>query len=644
MVFKFIKIILLVFVVFFTYTFKARAVVVSTVAGTSSNWSTVHFSRSGVVVCQYWPCDSHITVSGTSYSGPMWSCECGGVSLSYTKNVYKYQISNLSASLDVFSSTNLNIEIGTANGLTGNNIVTLKKSGSYIADVNIEMSADRNWSTLQADLSLVDYKSYVSNLDSVQGSVNGTFDLYIPKRVDDDQVIYCKDVLSLADVNKDCINKYEILLGDTKSINNKNVTASVVNFNSVDYWKLSGLSTTGGAYSFKFLEPLTVDIPILTDTICKDNSINVNSISNINYNSAIRSVTDSNLFIYRDSNPPRVNQTDFSSYPGNNFVSKDLAYLNVYKNQINEKTYYSHWVNRCNNKVGEDNCSKSVGGLSQINDSNLPEVVDSTRNYVFKFNFSDQKKADVCTIAQLHAFVGLDTFDINKLARQNLLKIFYDKSDFINYWVVEQGKTEQDKIFDICYLENDDSGNILKIPESVDGVRLEYDVSDFRMPIDTNRFVSRYVEIAKAKGLEVILNTGEFGRNDGSGAYLSGINKWNANKLLGVLDKVYVRYEPNKTDTTDVDQNLNKQINILNPLNPQDCSKLVTLVDLKNSNSTQVDSISSYVRKNRLYGVNLWENGEVVPVFNQQQTEFGRGGQNNILRKILCMSHRYCQF
>ena len=71
---------------------NVNAAITLKVAGTSSNWSTVHFSRSGVVVCQYWPCDSHITVSGTSYSGPMWSCECGGVSLSYTKNITLYQI------------------------------------------------------------------------------------------------------------------------------------------------------------------------------------------------------------------------------------------------------------------------------------------------------------------------------------------------------------------------------------------------------------------------------------------------------------------------------------------------------------------------------------------------------------------------
>ena len=154
-----------------------------------------------------------------------------------------FQIANLNSGMLASDDGDNDIEIGGSNGLTGTgNTINITKGGVRISDVVVDMSSDRDWSSVTGDVDLAGGKSVISNLTSAPGTA-GTHTLYIPKLANQGAVIICPDATTLSEVTTTCSNfiKKTAADGDT----------SVVNIGGQDYWKVTGMTGTGGLGTFQ---------------------------------------------------------------------------------------------------------------------------------------------------------------------------------------------------------------------------------------------------------------------------------------------------------------------------------------------------------------------------------------------------------
>lgn len=96
------------------------------------------------------------------------------------------------------------------------------------------------------DSSNEDHKSVAHNLNTV--TKDGKFTLFVPYRDGDKAVGICPGAETLADVSGDCENIVYLSEGSSHSINNSEVSASLVTVKGVQYWRVDGL-TGSGAFS-----------------------------------------------------------------------------------------------------------------------------------------------------------------------------------------------------------------------------------------------------------------------------------------------------------------------------------------------------------------------------------------------------------
>jgi len=157
-----------------------------------------------------------------------------------------YQIDSLPSGLDVEDTSGNNIEIGTSNGLYGSDVTVRLKdnsTGLTISDVNADLTADRDWASISGESNSSTGQSVVSNLTSAPGTAS-THTLYIPipTGVVSDTVLICPDASTMSDVKPTCSNVTIKRVGDSG--------VSKVEINSQDYWKVEGLTGTGGISLF----------------------------------------------------------------------------------------------------------------------------------------------------------------------------------------------------------------------------------------------------------------------------------------------------------------------------------------------------------------------------------------------------------
>ena len=150
----------------------------------------------------------------------------------------------------------LDVSIGSENGAAGNDVlISLNKNSIPLADVLVDIWHDLDWNGVSGDIDTVNFKSFVNGLAEADG-VQGTFSLFIPRKSGDQAVGICPGAVTLDDVNTECSNI------SYKSINDSDVEA--VEINGVEYFKVSGLTGTGG-FSIEDL-PLTgqrIKVPLI---------------------------------------------------------------------------------------------------------------------------------------------------------------------------------------------------------------------------------------------------------------------------------------------------------------------------------------------------------------------------------------------
>ncbi len=125
----------------------------------------------------------------------------------------------------------------------------LTDDGTPIADINVDMTSDSDWSGIAGGVDLAAGKSYVHGLEAAINTI-GTYSLYVPKLPNHQKVGICPGATSLGEVSPSCLGLLYYSEQDTN--------VSVVNIDAQDYWVVSGLSGTGG-FSSEDLDEVTYE-------------------------------------------------------------------------------------------------------------------------------------------------------------------------------------------------------------------------------------------------------------------------------------------------------------------------------------------------------------------------------------------------
>lgn len=109
--------------------------------------------------------------------------------------------------------------------------------GMPVAETDADLSVDRDWSNVTAEIDTESGKSVIANLESAPGAAS-THTLYVPYTSGSNAVIICPDAITLDEVTEDCEGATIL---DQNSSN-----VSIVTINSDQYWQIDGLGGTGG--------------------------------------------------------------------------------------------------------------------------------------------------------------------------------------------------------------------------------------------------------------------------------------------------------------------------------------------------------------------------------------------------------------
>lgn len=184
-----------------------------------------------------------------------------------TAHITSSFVLNLPSSLDVIKTQTQNsVKSGSDYGVPSYHSsieLRVKKSTEnlVIADLNVDMSSDRNWSNLTADAS--SQKSlfyYPGGFSSMPGATGSGFSLYVPIPTggESDSVVICPDAATLSEVTEACSGAITKTESDPDT--------SKVTIDSQLYWRVEGLTSTGGITLLYSPSPTTTTTTSTTTT------------------------------------------------------------------------------------------------------------------------------------------------------------------------------------------------------------------------------------------------------------------------------------------------------------------------------------------------------------------------------------------
>jgi len=184
--------------------------------------------------------------------------ETGDEQFEFNAFTIGYQIQNLDSNLNVRNENDWDIAEGSIYGSVESNygegyadsILVSDDDNLLIADIDVDMSLDRNWSGVIGDSDVVNGKAFIHGLTDAVGSAS-SYDFYIPKISGYSGVLVCPSADSLASITENCVGKTVL---DTNSTN-----LSITNLGGVDYWIISDVSGTGAMnYNPPIISPVIV--------------------------------------------------------------------------------------------------------------------------------------------------------------------------------------------------------------------------------------------------------------------------------------------------------------------------------------------------------------------------------------------------
>ncbi len=174
---------------------------------------------------------------------------------------YSQHIADLPSGLSATTVSGDSIDNeSTDDGIVRGDTETVRLStdaGIPLADVSTDFDADLDWSSVTADSNSSSFKSYVHNLVSAPGT-GSSFTLYVPYNDGDDTVAICPGATSLAQVSLTCDDQVTYTEADPQ--------ASIVTVDDNQYWKITGLTGTGGISTTATALNGTADSGTLADT------------------------------------------------------------------------------------------------------------------------------------------------------------------------------------------------------------------------------------------------------------------------------------------------------------------------------------------------------------------------------------------
>jgi hypothetical protein len=133
----------------------------------------------------------------------------------------------------------------------GSGKIRVKSKGRILVDIPASIDSDKNWASLEGDLNEALGISVVRNISSLPG-VTSAHTLYvpIPGFASSDQVLLCPDAGYLSEVERNCSNGILFSHGQQFNVGMDQVTATKEQIDGMYYWKLDGVTGTGGMSLF----------------------------------------------------------------------------------------------------------------------------------------------------------------------------------------------------------------------------------------------------------------------------------------------------------------------------------------------------------------------------------------------------------
>ena len=126
----------------------------------------------------------------------------------------------------------------TSNGQTGTQTIGIEKDTFRVATFDVEFTANQDWSNLTAQANgTKSVLHYPGGFSSIPGNSGSGFTLYVPYK-GGNRVRICPNATDVNEVSSGCSGEYFL----TTANNNVSITTE----DSIVYWKVSGLTGTGG--------------------------------------------------------------------------------------------------------------------------------------------------------------------------------------------------------------------------------------------------------------------------------------------------------------------------------------------------------------------------------------------------------------
>lgn len=174
----------------------------------------------------------YFTAKAANSAGASWPA----ASLNFV-TIPGYRVANLPSGVAaVLNETDTDVSDNSENYQTGAKTIIVKHSGSSLAQLTINFSANLDWTEFLGDSDSANHKSFI-NLSDI-GGVTGTHTLYVPGTSSSYSVRVCPNATSLEEVTTACADGYNLTNGGS----NGSVSASF----SGGYWIITGLTGSGG--------------------------------------------------------------------------------------------------------------------------------------------------------------------------------------------------------------------------------------------------------------------------------------------------------------------------------------------------------------------------------------------------------------